>query len=119
MRSTRIAPLVAFSAVAALVPALTPAVASAAAPTPLRTVAADPLKRYTQQTPRWQRCDAEAPADFQCATLKVPLDYSKPGGRTLDVAVSRIKATDPRSGAESCCSTPADPAARASTCPST
>ncbi|MFC9388520.1 alpha/beta hydrolase [Streptomyces venezuelae] len=96
MRSTRIAPLVAFSAVAALVPALTPAVASAAAPAPLRTVAADPLKRYTQQTPRWQRCDAEAPADFQCATLKVPLDYSKPGGRTLDVAVSRIKATDPK-----------------------
>ncbi|AJF69189.1 hypothetical protein [Streptomyces vietnamensis] len=54
------------------------------------------LKQYTRQTPRWQRCEAEAPADFECATLKVPLDYSRPGGRTLDVAVSRIKATRPQ-----------------------
>ncbi|MFH8621961.1 alpha/beta fold hydrolase [Streptomyces vietnamensis] len=31
------------------------------------------MKQYTHQTPRWQRCEAEAPADFECATLKVPL----------------------------------------------
>ncbi|MYS08069.1 alpha/beta fold hydrolase [Streptomyces sp. SID6041] len=36
------------------------------------------------------------PANYQCATLKVPLDYSRPGGRKLDVAVSRIKATNPQ-----------------------
>ncbi|MEU7699962.1 alpha/beta hydrolase [Streptomyces sp. NPDC039028] len=95
MRSTRIAPLVAISAVATLVPALTPAVASAAAPTP-RQVVNDPLRQYTHQTPRWKRCEADLPANYQCATLKVPLDYSRPGGRKLDVAVSRIKATSPQ-----------------------
>ncbi|MEU2244468.1 alpha/beta hydrolase [Streptomyces sp. NPDC018338] len=96
MRSRRIAPLVALSAVATLVPALTPAVASAAASVPRQAVSADPMKPYTQQKPRWKRCQAEAPANYQCATLKVPLDYSRPGGRKLDVAVSRIKATSPQ-----------------------
>ncbi|MEU3481928.1 alpha/beta hydrolase [Streptomyces sp. NPDC033753] len=96
MRSRRIAPLVALGAVATLVPALTPAVASAAASVPRQSVSADPMKPYTQQKPRWKRCQAEAPANYQCATLKVPLDYSRPGGRKLDVAVSRIKATSPQ-----------------------
>ncbi|MFB7234511.1 alpha/beta hydrolase [Streptomyces sp. NPDC056269] len=96
VRRTRIAPLVAISAVATLVPALTPAVASAAEPVARRTVTADPLRQYTQQTPRWKRCEAEAPAAYQCATLKVPLDYARPDGRKLDVAVSRVKATSPQ-----------------------
>ncbi|GAA3831299.1 alpha/beta hydrolase [Streptomyces phyllanthi] len=32
---------------------------------------------------------------FDCATAKVPLDYGAPGGRTVDLAVIRRKATDP------------------------
>ncbi|GGT25752.1 alpha/beta hydrolase [Streptomyces tanashiensis] len=96
MRSTRIAPLVAIGAVAALVPALTPAVASADAPAPRRALSTAPFKPYTQQTPHWKRCEAEGPANFQCATLKVPLDYARPGGKKLEVAVSRIKATNPQ-----------------------
>lgn len=32
---------------------------------------------------------------FDCATAKMPLDYSDPGGRTIDLAVIRRKATDP------------------------
>lgn len=31
---------------------------------------------------------------FQCANLKVPLDYSHPNGRTIEIAVIRQKATD-------------------------
>ncbi|MEV8632206.1 alpha/beta fold hydrolase [Streptosporangium sp. NPDC051023] len=32
---------------------------------------------------------------FQCGKLQVPLDYAKPGGDTLDMAVIRIQATEP------------------------
>lgn len=34
-------------------------------------------------------------SQFDCATAKVPLDYSDPHGRTIDLAVIRRKATDP------------------------
>ncbi|WP_411074152.1 alpha/beta hydrolase [Streptomyces sp. cmx-4-7] len=90
MRNRRTASLVAMGVAAALLPALTPA-ASAAAPQ-LR-LAADPLARYTQQKPSWKRCDAQGPANFECATIKVPLDYGRPDGGKLDVAISRTKAT--------------------------
>lgn len=82
MRSSRIAPFLAASTVAALVPALAPATASAAG---------NPLSQYVQQRPAWHRCDAAMPAAFQCATIKVPLDYSRPGGKKLDLAISRLK----------------------------
>ncbi|MFF6794198.1 alpha/beta hydrolase [Streptomyces filamentosus] len=110
----RIAPVVALAAVAALVPALTPAVAVAgtraeAARPPVtitpptagaRTVKpateAAALAPFARQKPRWSRCDAQAPAEFECATIEVPLDYARPGGRRLDLAISRVKATSPR-----------------------
>ncbi|GII87680.1 hypothetical protein Ssi03_56700 [Sphaerisporangium siamense] len=34
-------------------------------------------------------------AGARCAEVVVPLDHRKPGGRTISVAISRIKATDP------------------------
>ncbi|QWB23209.1 MULTISPECIES: alpha/beta hydrolase [Streptomyces] len=45
----------------------------------------------------WGRCkataDAPAPGnDWQCATLKVPLDWSKPDGETIGLALIRAKA---------------------------
>lgn len=82
MRSSRIASVLAASVVATLVPALAPATASAAA---------NPLDQYLRQTPSWHRCDRTTPASFQCATIKVPLDYSRPDGKRLDLAISRIK----------------------------
>ncbi|MFF8355285.1 alpha/beta hydrolase [Streptomyces chartreusis] len=82
MRSSRIASVLAASVVATLVPALAPATASAAA---------NPLDQYLRQTPSWHRCDRTTPASFQCATIKVPLDYSRPDGKKLDLAISRIK----------------------------
>lgn len=35
------------------------------------------------------------PAEFECATIKVPLDYRAPGGERIDLAISRIKSTAP------------------------
>ncbi|MGA5413162.1 alpha/beta hydrolase [Streptomyces pseudogriseolus] len=47
----------------------------------------------------WGRCEATAdgpaPGDeWQCATLKVPLDWSKPDGETIGLALIRAEATD-------------------------
>ncbi|MFI8457060.1 alpha/beta fold hydrolase [Kitasatospora sp. NPDC085464] len=67
----------------AVLAALTPATAFAAE---------DPLHQYAHQRLRWERCDAGQPALFECATVQVPLDYADPGGRRIDLAVSRIKA---------------------------
>ncbi|MGP3980809.1 alpha/beta hydrolase [Streptomyces sp. KR80] len=91
MRSRRIAPLLAVGAVAALIPALTPATASAAS---------SPMKQYLQQKPKWHRCDNKSPANYQCATIKVPLDYSRPDGKKIELAISRMKtrATGERHG---------------------
>ncbi|MFC4502729.1 MULTISPECIES: alpha/beta fold hydrolase [Streptomyces] len=63
----------------------------------------DPLTRFHQQRPAWQSCvrgpdDATGEelekAGAECADITVPLDYADPGGRTITVAVSRIRATD-------------------------
>ena len=44
----------------------------------------------------WEPCADPAQRGFQCATLRVPLDYDDPGGRTIRLAVIRRRATDPR-----------------------
>ncbi|MFJ3306400.1 alpha/beta fold hydrolase [Streptomyces sp. NPDC086549] len=74
-----------------------PAPAHAARTTP------DPLARYHQQHLTWKSC-VLGPADdtgrelqqagAQCADVTVPLNYADPGGRTITVAISRIRATD-------------------------
>ncbi|KOU67644.1 peptidase [Streptomyces sp. MMG1533] len=51
----------------------------------------------TSQKLDWGRCkataDSSAPgSDWQCATLKVPLDWSKPDGETIGLALIRTKA---------------------------
>ncbi len=40
----------------------------------------------------WRAC---RPGPGECGTLEVPLDYSKPDGRTIDLALDRVPATDP------------------------
>ncbi|MFE3606483.1 alpha/beta hydrolase [Streptomyces goshikiensis] len=59
------------------------------------TAGAEPLK--------WGECEAPTPAegggqappkDWQCATLHVPLDYAKPEGETIPIALIRAKARD-------------------------
>jgi hypothetical protein len=48
---------------------------------------------------RWGRCADPTLVEFgaRCATVQVPLDYSKPNGKTIGIAVSRIRHTVPDS----------------------
>ncbi|CAM5406673.1 hypothetical protein SCALM49S_08127 [Streptomyces californicus] len=60
----------------------------------------------------------EAPPEILCATIQVPLDYRKPGGKRIEVAISRIKATGTGKRREMSCSpTPEARADRGCTCP--
>ncbi|QDQ15959.1 alpha/beta hydrolase [Streptomyces spectabilis] len=88
-----LAPLLALGVTAALVPQLALQSVSAAAP------AAEPTARqlapFTGQKPTWKPCAADLPATLQCATLKVPLDYRRPGGERIDIAISRARTSVP------------------------
>ncbi|SOR83907.1 Tripeptidyl aminopeptidase precursor [Streptomyces chartreusis NRRL 3882] len=99
MRRRRLAPLLAVSVTATLAPALVTSTATAApAATPSTassTASKGALDPYMKQKPRWKRCDTDSPAEFQCATIKVPLDYRAPGGKRIELAISRIKSTTP------------------------
>ncbi|WP_371669257.1 alpha/beta hydrolase [Streptomyces sp. NBC_00289] len=71
--------------------------ASAASPSSGTSAAAPLPSSLTSQKLGWGRCgataDSPAPgSDWQCATLKVPLDWSKPGGETIGIALIRGKA---------------------------
>jgi pimeloyl-ACP methyl ester carboxylesterase len=44
----------------------------------------------------WERCGHPAQRGFRCAKLRVPLDYDKPRGRTIRLAVIRRPATERR-----------------------
>ncbi|MCP2336334.1 alpha/beta fold hydrolase [Actinomadura rupiterrae] len=71
--------------------ALVPAVPAAAA---------DPLDAFHHQKLRWTTCHMKEldDAGARCADVTVPLDYARPRGRTIKVAISRLKATGPRLG---------------------
>lgn len=73
-------------AVTALLGAAPPGVATAAAP------AGPPVPVLS-----WGPCDgadADGPDGFECATARVPLDYRRPTGRTIALAVTRRLAAD-------------------------
>lgn len=84
---------------ATLAPALATSTATAASATTPSTVsspaARSALDPYVKQKPQWKRCEAATPAELECATIKVPLDYRVPGGKRIDLAISRIKSTAP------------------------
>ncbi|MFF8959397.1 alpha/beta hydrolase [Streptomyces sp. NPDC014894] len=82
MQRRRLVPVLAVSVMATLAPAV--ATTANAAPAP-----ASPLAQYAKQKPSWKRCSPELPAAFQCAKIKAPLNYAKPGGKKIDVAISR------------------------------
>ncbi|MFF8959805.1 alpha/beta fold hydrolase [Streptomyces sp. NPDC014894] len=87
----RVAPLLAVSVMATLAPALATAPATAAN----NAAPAANTPSATAQRPDWQRCDDSEPASLQCATIKVPLNHAKPGGKKIDIEISRIAAADP------------------------
>lgn len=98
MRKKRLASLLAAAGLlASSVPLLAAAQASAA---PAESAASDPSvtsadTAYLRQKPAWKRCAADQPASYECATITVPLDYQRPRGRTLDLAISRVRSTNP------------------------
>lgn len=62
----------------------------------LTTLAGTPAAYASTPLPsklQWEQC-ADIPA-AQCATVRVPLDYHRPTGRQIDLAISRIPSTDP------------------------
>ena len=82
---------------AAAVPAAGPAPAAAAS-----SKAAVPkgLESFYSQKVEWYDCVATAGVEksadktgFQCAKVKVPLDYSQPGGQTIEITMKKHLAT--------------------------
>lgn len=63
---------------------------AASAPTPGAPTEQIPaaLRPFYDQKPRWSGCGG----DFECAKINVPLDYDKPDGRTIELAVIRLPA---------------------------
>ncbi|WP_399881549.1 alpha/beta hydrolase [Streptomyces sp. BBFR51] len=52
------------------------------------------LSRFYDQKITWSACEGmEMPKDLQCGKVTVPLDYERPKGKTLDVALARYRAT--------------------------
>ncbi|XAS76490.1 alpha/beta hydrolase [Dermatophilaceae bacterium Sec6.4] len=51
------------------------------------------LAKFYRQTLAWKKC-----GDVRCATLSVPLDYAKPDGVTVKLAVDKVPATGKRRG---------------------
>ncbi|MGY1495195.1 alpha/beta hydrolase [Streptomyces sp. QTS52] len=41
----------------------------------------------------WKKCGTEDTPTLQCGTVKVPLDYARPRGRTITLALSRVPHT--------------------------
>ncbi|MFE6160172.1 alpha/beta hydrolase [Streptomyces sp. NPDC056486] len=103
MRRRCLGSLLAVSVTATLAPVLATSTATAAPTTaPAAAPAATPsaaakgaLDRYVKQKPQWKRCDADSSVEFECATIQVPLDYRAPGGKHIELAISRIKSTAP------------------------
>jgi pimeloyl-ACP methyl ester carboxylesterase len=52
--------------------------------------------RWPAPTPalHWKPCTDRSRAGFECATAQVPLDYSRPRDKTIELALIRHKATD-------------------------
>lgn len=53
----------------------------------------DIAARFQPDRLRWQPCPENNA--LECGTLRLPVDYRKPGGDTFDMAVIRAKATNP------------------------
>lgn len=45
---------------------------------------------------RWQACYEEFGPGFDCASVKVPLDYDRPHGKQISLALVRLRATGPQ-----------------------
>ncbi|NGN67636.1 alpha/beta hydrolase [Streptomyces sp. A7024] len=64
----------------------------------------DDLARFHDQKVDWKPCpaadvpqpqqDQDEPPEFECASVTVPLDYDRPDGKRIELALNRLPATD-------------------------
>ncbi len=66
-----------------------------------------PLRKFYGQRLTWTSCRAR----MRCAHLRVPLDYARPGGRSIEVALLKVPALDPGRRAGSMVVDPGGPGA--------
>ncbi|MER0245852.1 alpha/beta hydrolase [Streptomyces sp. HSW2009] len=87
-------------AVPALAQPAPPAPAPSASATPARHAAPPADTAHRHQRLAWGPCSSDQPelraAGAECTRVRVPLDYAEPTGRTIQIAVSRVRAKDPR-----------------------
>jgi len=83
--------------VASLATSLGLAVGAAGAPVAADAAGGTPAAGYTPPPIVWAACadPALVQRSAQCAMITVPLDYAKPGGTKIQLAVSRIRHTSP------------------------
>lgn len=82
------------SSCSALAPAPTATLTSTADASVIGEVPAD-LASYYSQTVTWTSCSG----GFQCSKVEVPMDYAKPRGTSIQLAVTRLPASGKRLGA--------------------
>ncbi|UUU23734.1 alpha/beta hydrolase [Streptomyces sp. DSM 40750] len=59
-------------------------------------VAAPSAKTPPPARMAWEPCESPSgEGTFECATIKVPVDWKRPRGATIDLALARHRATDP------------------------
>ncbi|WP_234432421.1 alpha/beta hydrolase [Streptomyces sp. NRRL S-378] len=83
LRAGRTTSILTAGAATAVLVAFTPAAAFAVQ---------EPLEEFGRQHLRWERCAPDQPTSLECTTVQVPLDYADPHGRSIQIAVSRVKA---------------------------
>ncbi|WP_232831949.1 alpha/beta fold hydrolase [Nocardiopsis sp. FIRDI 009] len=55
----------------------------------------DPLAEFHGQEVVWTPCEEPILAGLECAEVEAPLDYARPDGARVTIAISRRRATDP------------------------
>jgi len=73
--------------------------AASSSPTPSKAASDQPstdpaLKAFYGQKLSWSDCSG----NNQCATMKVPLDYAQPGGKTIDLKLLKVPASGNKVG---------------------
>lgn len=75
-------------------PAATSAGWASSTPPPAPLAGADGSAAAAVPELAWRQCEVPGQQNFECATARVPLNYARPRGRQIDLAVIRHRATD-------------------------
>ncbi|MEV7522002.1 alpha/beta hydrolase [Streptomyces sp. NPDC091371] len=78
---------------AAVLMSISTAVAAAALASPVTAAPAPAPRQEAAADLRWTGCATSRYPTLQCASLKVPLDHDRPGGRQISLALTRVPHT--------------------------